>query len=107
MNPQQRRQMLEEMLAESPDDNELRYALAMEEVSAGDLEAAVRRFRELASLGPDKSHVPAFLMAGQILQKLGRAGEAIAILRDGVEAAQKQNNMHALGEMQGMLDMLE
>lgn len=107
MNPQQRRQMLEEMLAESPGDNELRYALAMEELSGGDLEAAIRRFRELTAGEPAKSHVPAFLMAAQTLQKVGRAGEAAAILRQGIEAARVQNNLHALGEMQGMLDLLE
>jgi predicted Zn-dependent protease len=107
MNPQQRRQVLEEMLAESPHDLELRYSLAMEDVSGGDLEAAIKRFRELTVLGPDKSYVPAFLMAAQSLQKLNRISEAVAVLRDGVKAAQTQNNQHALGEMQGMLDMLE
>jgi predicted Zn-dependent protease len=107
MGAQERRQMLEEMLAETPDDPELRYALAMEDVSSGDLEAAVRRFRELIASNPDRPHVPAFLMAGQTLQKLGRTIEAIAILRAGVEAAGKQNNQHAQGEMQGLLDSLE
>ncbi len=107
MNPQQRRQMLEQMLADSPEDHELRYALAMEELGAGDPEAAIRRFRELTASGPAKSHVPAFLMAAQTLQKVGRIAEAVAILREGVEAARAQNNLHALGEMQGMLDMLE
>jgi predicted Zn-dependent protease len=107
MNPQQRRQFLEQMLAESPDDMELRYSLAMEDVSGGDLDAAIKRFCELTVLGPDKSYVPAFLMAAQSLQKLNRLNEAISMLRDGVKAAQTQNNQHAMGEMQGMLDMLE
>jgi|SRR5579871_4082240 len=105
MGAQERRRMLEEMLAETPEDRELCYALAMEDVSAGDVEGAVRRFRALTEVNPP--HVPAFLMAGQLLQKLGRTNEAIAILRTGVQAAAKQNNQHAQGEMQGLLDSLE
>src|SRR5262245_14744141 len=105
MSAANRRRVLEEMLAESPDDAELRYALAMEEINAGDHEAAVRRFRELTAVS--KPHVPAFLMGAQSLLKLGRTNEAIALLRAGVEAARQQNNQHAMGEMQGMLDGLE
>ena len=100
-----RRRMLEEMLAESPDDAELRYALAMEDISADDPAAAVVRFRELAAL--PTPHVPAFLMGAQTLVKLGQTSEAMALLRAGVAAAQKQGNLHAMGEMQGMLDSLE
>ena len=107
MNANERRRTLEEMLAETPDDAELHYALAMEDVSTGDHEAGIRRFRDLIARHPARPHVPAFLMAAQALQKLGRASEAIAILRDGVSAAQQQNNLHAMGEMQGMLDALE
>ena len=103
--PVDRRRMLEEMLAETPDDAELRYALAMEDVSAGDHEGAVKRFRELTSL--PKPHVPAFLIGAQSLVKLGKTSEAIALLRAGVTAAHAQGNMHAEGEMQGMIDSLE
>ena len=54
-----RRQMLEQMLAETPADPEVRYALAMEHASAGDDEGAVRCFRETIQLTPD--YVPAYL----------------------------------------------
>lgn len=99
-----RRQQLESLLAEAPDDPELRYALAMEDLSSGDLEGAVTRFRELAS-GPSP-HVPSFLMAAQTLVKLGRVAEAIELLRAGIVAADQQGNVHAQGEMQGLLDSL-
>jgi predicted Zn-dependent protease len=99
--------MLENLLAETPDDAELHYALAMEEVAAGDHAGAVKRFRDLLARSPDRPHVPAFLMAAQSLVKLGQTAEAIACLREGVAAARKQNNEHAAGEMQGLLDSLE
>jgi predicted Zn-dependent protease len=107
MGAQERRKLLEEMLAETPEDAELRYAIAMEDLSAGETDAALKRFSELTSGAGDRPYVPAFLMAAQTLQKLGRTGEAITVLRAGVEAAQKQNNQHAQGEMQGLLDSLE
>ncbi len=105
MRSANRRRMLEEMLAESPDDSELRYALAMEDVSTGDHAAAVQRFRDLTQL--PKPHVPAFLMGAQSLLKLGKTSEAIALLRTGVTAAHAQGNQHARDEMQGMIDSLE
>ena len=107
MSSSTRRQQLEAMLAEDPNDEFLRYALAMEFVNAGEHESAVSHLRELIALHPAKPYVPAYQMAGQSLLKLGRTGEAIPILREGVAEAQKQGNLHAAGEMQGMLDTVE
>lgn len=104
MTASPRRQRLTELLADAPDDPELRYALAMEDLSCGDLEAAVRGFLELTSNSPP--HVPSFLMAAQTLLKLDRTQEAIDILKSGVTAAAQQGNLHAQGEMQGLLDNL-
>lgn len=105
MTAKTRKQQLEEMLAEDPDDPFLRYGLAMEHVSAGDLEAAVRGFRDLVALAPD--YVPAYLQAGQALARLGRAAEARDVLRQGIAAATRQNEPHAKGEMEALLDSLE
>lgn len=107
MTPQPRREQLEAMLRDSPNDEFLRYGLAMEYVSAGEHETAVTHFRDLIALNPQKPYVPAFIMAAQSLVKIGRAGEAMAMLRHGIDAAGKQNEQHALGEMQGMLESLE
>jgi predicted Zn-dependent protease len=107
MSEPTRRQQLEAMLADDPTDEFLRYGLAMEFISAGDHETAVRFLRELIALNPAKPYVPAYLIAGQSLLKLGRANDAIAVLRDGVAAAQKQGNLHAAGEMQALLDSVE
>jgi len=95
---------IEAMLADSPDDAFLRYGLAMEYVGQGEDAIAVEQFRALIALEP---YVPAFLQVGQVLAKLGKAGEAMAILRQGMTAAQKAGDMHAHGEMQGLLESLE
>lgn len=95
---------LEAMLADDPNDAELRYFLAMECLSAGDEATGVAKLRELTATA---SYVPAFLQAGQVLNRLGQVTEACAVLRKGIDAARVQRNDHALGEMQGLLDSIE
>jgi predicted Zn-dependent protease len=98
---------IEALLQDDPNDAFLRYGLAMEYDGAGDSETAVRMFRELIALDPAKPYVPAFHMGAQTLLKLRRTTEAIEILRQGIAAAQAQGNLHAAGEMQGLLDTLD
>jgi len=105
MSETSRRQKLEAMLAGDAGDPFLRYGLAMEYASGGDHEAAVQQFRVL--MQSPKKYVPAYLMAAQSLQKLGRTPEAIAALKEGIVVAKKQGDLHAAGEMEGMLDSLE
>jgi len=92
-----RREKIEAMLADEPGDVFLRYSLAMELDKEGEHDASLARFAELARDEPP--YVPAFFMAGQQLVRLGRGGEARAILRDGIEAARSQGDLHAAGEM--------
>jgi Flp pilus assembly protein TadD len=105
MTGKTRKQQLEEMLAEDPNDPFLRYGLALEHAGAGDLEAAVRGLRELIAGTP--AYVPAYLQAGQMLTRLGRVDEAREVFRQGIAVAAKEGDQHAEGEMQGMLDGLE
>jgi thioredoxin-like negative regulator of GroEL len=100
-----RLRQLQEFLAESPDDPELRYAVAMEHLSLGDTETAVQCFRDLTAASP--RYVPTYLMLGQTLLRLGDEDGAKAVLRQGVAAAGQTGNVHAQGEMQGLLDSLE
>ena len=105
MTGKTRKQQLEEMLAEDPNDPFLRYGLAMEHAGAGDLEGAVRCLRELIAASP--AYVPAYQQAGQVLTRLGRIDEAKEVFRQGIAAAAREGNQHAQGEMEGFLDGLE
>ena len=102
--PTPRMAQIEAMLADEPGDPELRYFLAMEYLSAGDEPTGTAKLRELTA---DSTYVPAFLMAGQTLNRLGQVNEACAILRKGIEAARQQGNAHAQGEMEGLLNSIE
>jgi hypothetical protein len=98
---------IEALLAADPADSFLRYGLAMEHASAGDDPTAARLLQELIAATTDRPYVPAFLMAGQTLNRLGRAAEACDVLRKGITAAGAAGNDHARGEMEGLLASLE
>lgn len=95
---------IEALLADDPTDVFLRYGLAMEHVSAGDDATAADH---LVRLADEAGYVPAFLQAGQILARLNRVEQACDVLRRGVDAAQRQGDSHAAGEMAGLLTSLE
>lgn len=99
-----RRERFEALLAETPDDPELRYAVAMEHVSEGNEETGARLLLELTRSQPD--FIPAYLQAGQVLARLDHVEEAQATYRAGIAAAQKKGDLHAAGEMQQFLDIL-
>jgi predicted Zn-dependent protease len=95
---------IEALLADDPADAFLRYGLAMEYASAGDDAAAADH---LMGLIGDSPYVPAYLMAGQILNRLNRVDEACSVLKQGIAAAREQGNSHAEGEMSGLLASIE
>jgi predicted Zn-dependent protease len=97
-------EQIEALLADDPADAFLRYGLAMEHASAGDDATAAEHLLRLIG---DTPYVPAYLMAGQILNRLNRVDEAVAVLRAGIAAAKEQGNAHAEGEMAGLLASIE
>lgn len=99
-----RREKIEAMLADDPCDTFLRYSLAMELDKEGDHDGSLARFAELARDVPP--YVPAFFMAAQQLVRLGRVEEARTRLRDGIEQARTQGDVHAAGEMSEFLTSL-
>jgi Tfp pilus assembly protein PilF len=99
-----RREMLEQFVAQKPDDAFSRYGLAMECMNAGDSVAAESHFRKL--LQDNADYVPAYLMFGQFLAKQFRPEEARTVLQSGIATACKAGNQHALSEMESLLGEL-
>ncbi|MDG1874860.1 MAG: hypothetical protein P8J27_13175 [Mariniblastus sp.] len=100
-----RREQLESMLADSPEDTFLRYALAMELENEDENEKSLALHQSLMKETPP--YVPSFFMSGQQLANLDRIDEARQILAQGIEQAEAQNNLHAAGEMRQFLDSLD
>lgn len=99
-----RKEKIQEMLADDPQDTFLRYALAMECKSAGESEQALEIFSQL--MQDDPPYVPAFFMAGQELAGLSRIDEAQSTLEEGIGHARQQGELHAAGEMTDFLNSL-
>jgi predicted Zn-dependent protease len=96
-----RRELLQEFLAKNPNDAFTLYGLALECVNSGDFPAAECHFQALLQANPD--YVPGYQMYAQNLVQHNRADEAKAILTQGIQAAVRANNQHAVSEMQSLL----
>lgn len=96
---------LKEILAQNPADAFARYGLAMEYAGRGETDTALTEFDRLRQDHPD--YAAGYFMAAQALAKVRRNQEAIARLKEGIEAARRSRNQHAQSEMQAMLDDLE
>ena len=99
-----RREQIEAMLADDPQDTFLRYSLAMEYRSEGRHEESLAKLAEL--YGETPSYVPAFFMAGQQLVQLKQIDQARAVLREGIDEARRQNDQHAAAEMSELLSAI-
>lgn len=102
MTEPSRMQMLTQFLEQNPGDAFARYGLAMEYSNAGQTEQALAEFNKLLELHPDYAN--GYFMAAQTLERNGRTAEAKKMLENGVEAARRTGNKHALSEMSGMLE---
>jgi tetratricopeptide (TPR) repeat protein len=97
-----RRQMLEEFLTANPTDAFARYGLALECVNSGDDAAAEDHFQRLLSAHPD--YLYGYFHYGGLLSRLARGAEAQETLRQGIEAAKKAGDAHALSELEAALE---
>jgi predicted Zn-dependent protease len=97
-----RKERILAMLAEEPADAFLRYSLAMELRKEGDNAESIRLLRELA-YDPKEKYVAAYFMAAQQLAELDQLEDARTLLRDGIEEARRQSNLHAAAEMSELL----
>ena len=93
--------MLNEILAQNPNDAFARYGLALEYSNQGQVETALAEFHKLLSANPD--YTPGYFMAAQTLAKADRNDEARKMLTDGIASAKRTGNAHAQSEMEAML----
>ncbi len=98
-------EMLNDILAQNPNDAFARYGLAMEFSNSGDIERAVGEFGKLLLAHPD--YTVGYFMAAQALVKAARNEEAKKMLAEGIVSASRTGNTHAQAEMEAMLTELD
>lgn len=96
---------LEKVTAEGSKDPFAWYGLANEYHSLGRPDDALRTFEKLREMDP--GYVPQYLICGQMLANLKRGDEARVWLQQGVEAATRAGNTHALSELANVLASLD
>ena len=92
------------LVAQDPANSRVRYMLCMEYMSARDFCAAVAELKEL--LARDADYVAAYYQAGRASEEAGEEDAARAFYRDGMVAAKRVGDAHALSELQAALDIL-
>jgi predicted Zn-dependent protease len=96
--------LLNQILAQNPTDAFARYGLAMELVAQHRIPEGLAEFDRIVSEHPD--YVPAYQMSAQTLAANGQPEQAIARLHQGIAAANRTGNQHALAEMDALRDEL-
>ncbi|HLY99006.1 MAG TPA: tetratricopeptide repeat protein [Candidatus Angelobacter sp.] len=104
MSEATRMEMLAQVLEQNPSDAFARYGLAMEHARLGQNDSALNEFDKLLQMHPDYTN--GYFMAAQTLVKVDRTEEAKKMLKNGIAAARRTGNRHALSEMSGMLEEL-
>jgi tetratricopeptide (TPR) repeat protein len=102
--PENRLDLLKNLVAQNPGDSFARYGLAMAYAGAGDHGQAVEEYRKLIDLNP--KYVAAYYHAGQALEKLGRISEARDLYRRGIAISTETGDEHTRGELEAVLDLL-
>ncbi|MDP9149376.1 MAG: tetratricopeptide repeat protein [Myxococcota bacterium] len=80
------------------------YGLAMEHRALERYDEALAAFEALRAHSPE--YVPMYLMAGQMLEQMGRVDEARAWLTAGIAAANVKGDSHAASELEAALHAL-
>ena len=96
--------LLTQILQQNPADAFARYGLAMELVSQSRVDEALAEFARCIADNPD--YVPAYQMCAQTMAANGRTQAALARLHEGIAAANRTGNQHALAEMDALRDDL-
>ena len=92
------------ILAQDPTNAFARYGLAMELVAQSRVPEALTEFARCIADNPD--YVPAYQMSAQTMAAAGQTSCALARLHEGIAAANRTGNQHALAEMDALRDDL-
>ncbi len=99
-----RREQLEQLIQDDPDDIFLHYALAMAYGSEGNVAEAITRLKQVIERDPH--YVAAYFQMGQYLVNEGDLEQARHVISEGIAVADQVGDAHAGAEMRGYLETL-
>jgi len=101
----ERIQKLENFLQQSPKDNFLRHALALEWIKVGDEQKAQALFEAILTESPD--YVGSYYLLGKLLERQGEIKNAIEWNEKGMAAAKAAKDQHSYNELQAAKEEVE
>ena len=100
-----RLEQLQQMLLQEPNDEFLQYAIAMEYVSANEMQKAVAGLEKI--LVSNKNYLAAYYQLGKCFEAQNKITEAKNIYEQGIAIAHAQNKQKTLSELREALFLLE
>ena len=100
-----RREMLEEFVAQDPDDSFSRYALALELEKESRPQDAVIQLREV--IARDQNYVASYYQLGRLLARSGCVNEARDVYHRGIGVADSAGDQKASAEIREALEALD
>ncbi|HKJ81160.1 MAG TPA: hypothetical protein VJ954_04005 [Ignavibacteriaceae bacterium] len=92
------------LLEKEPEDSFLLYGVALEYISANNLEESEKYFIKLINADPD--YLATYMQYAGLKEKQDKIDEAKELYKQGIEKAQKSGDNHAAKEMEDFLDEL-
>lgn len=92
---------LETMLEKNPDDPFINYALAREYETQSSTIQAILMYEYLVNQHPN--YIATYYHYAKLLYHAGNRNQALALLHQGIEWGMKEKDLHAVGEMKGLL----
>lgn len=99
-----RLEQLLEFLKAEPEDEFLRYAIAMEYRASGQDDIAGDMLQKLIESSPEYS--ASYFHLGQIFQEKGEREKALGVYQDGISIAKRIGKQHHLAELQSAYNNL-
>jgi predicted Zn-dependent protease len=100
-----RREKLQELLAQDPNDSFTRYAIGLEFAKEKNFEEAIRVLTELIKADPE--YIPSYYMLASYYRETEARDEALATYKLGIAKARSVRDLHAASELEAALDELE
>jgi tetratricopeptide (TPR) repeat protein len=104
MQSENRLEQLLEFLRNTPGDEFLHYAVALEYQAMGELRKAESLLHEQKLRSPE--YLAVYYQLGKLLEQQQREDEALAVYREGLEVAKRQGNQKTAAELQAAIDLL-
>lgn len=95
---------MEKMLEASPGDLFLHYGVAMEYLSASDVERASGKLEWI--IQQDPFYLAVYYQLAKLYEQQGKREEAVAMYERGIDVASSQKDMKTLGELRSAMEEL-